>query len=282
MIRVMIAAALALSAGVAAAAAPAWQPFGEVAGPSAQDPASVGSYAAGCLAGAEPLAIDGPGWQVMRLSRERTWGRAEAVAFVARLAEAGRAVGWPGLLVGDIGQARGGPMRSGHRSHQIGLDIDIWLTPAPDRTLTRAERESMASPSMVAPDRRRVTAGWTDAHAALLRAAAEDEGVSRIFVNAAIKQAICAGGPAPWMRKLRPWWGHDSHFHVRLACPAGDRACVDQAPPEAGSGCDASLAWWFTPEALNPAPTPDAPEPRVLTVADLPAQCRGVLAAPAK
>ena len=50
---------------------------------------------------------------------------------------------WPGFLVGDISQPRGGPMFTGHASHQIGLDADVWLTPMPDRTLSRAERESM-------------------------------------------------------------------------------------------------------------------------------------------
>ena len=40
---------------------------------------------------------------------------------------------WPGLLVGDISQPRGGPMLTGHASHQLGLDADIWLTPMPDR-----------------------------------------------------------------------------------------------------------------------------------------------------
>src|SRR6516165_2279694 len=36
---------------------------------------------------------------------------------------------WRGLLVGDISQPRGGPMITGHDSHQVGLDADIWLTP---------------------------------------------------------------------------------------------------------------------------------------------------------
>jgi penicillin-insensitive murein endopeptidase len=272
--------AAALAAGLAApahAAPPASDLFGAVHGPSDQAPASVGGYAAGCLAGAVPLAADGPGWQAMRPSRDRAWGRPEATAFVARLAEAGRAAGWSGLLVGDIGLARGGPMRSGHRSHQIGLDIDIWLTPAPPRPLSAAERESMSAASMVAPDRRAVTRAWSPAHAGLLRTAAQDPAVARIFVNAAIKAELCRAGPEGWMRKLRPWWGHDSHFHVRLACPDGDAGCVDQAPPPPGPGCDAALEWWFSDEALNPKPEPGAPARRALTLADLPPSCRGVL-----
>jgi penicillin-insensitive murein endopeptidase len=274
----VLAAAVALGAGAPAhAAPPAHDLVGAVRGPSDQAPASLGGHAAGCLAGAAPLAADGPGWQAMRPSRGRAWGRPEAVAFVARLAEAGRGAGWPGLLVGDIGLPRGGPMRSGHRSHQIGLDIDIWLTPAPARTLSAAERESMGAASLVARDRRAVTPAWSPAHRGLLRAAAEDPAVARIFVNAAIKAELCRAGPEGWMRKLRPWWGHDAHFHVRLACPDGGGACIDQAPPPPGPGCDETLAWWFSDEALNPKPQPGAPARRALTLADLPASCRGVL-----
>ena len=48
---------------------------------------------------------------------------------------------WPGLLVGDMAQARGGPMLTGHASHQVGLDADIWLTPMPqDTALARGAR----------------------------------------------------------------------------------------------------------------------------------------------
>jgi len=250
--------------------------FGAQGAPSAQPPASYGDYAKGCLAGGAQIAADGPGWQAMRPSRNRAWGRPEAGAFVARLGVAAQAAGWPGLLIGDVSQPRGGPMRSGHRSHQIGLDIDIWLTPAPPAPLSLDARETMGAASMVATDRRHVTPAWTPAHADVLRAAAEDPAVARIFINAAIKAEICGQGPADWMRKLRPWWGHDAHFHVRLAC-FGGAACVDQAPPPPGPGCDASLAWWFTDEALHPKPKPGAPKRHELTMADLPDQCRAVL-----
>jgi hypothetical protein len=41
-----------------------------------------------------------------------------------------RDIGWgKGLYIGDISQPRGGPMTSGHASHQIGLDADIWMLP---------------------------------------------------------------------------------------------------------------------------------------------------------
>ena len=69
-----------------------------------------------------------------------------------RLANQAPKTGWRGLLVGDMAQPRGGPMRTGHFSHQVGLDADIWLTPMPDRKLTRQEREEMLSTVVVAQD----------------------------------------------------------------------------------------------------------------------------------
>src|SRR5437660_9581732 len=112
----------------------------------------------------------------MRLSRNGYWGHPDMVALVERLAaKAHKEAGWPGLLVGDMSQPRGGPMITGHASHQVGLDADIWLTPMPDHELTRAEREQMSATMAVAEDRKDVDPKvWTPAHTALIRAAAED------------------------------------------------------------------------------------------------------------
>ena len=63
------------------------------------------------MAGGAALPVDGPAWQVMRLSRNRNWGHPDLVALVERLAiEAKEKDGWNGLLVGDLAQPRGGPM----------------------------------------------------------------------------------------------------------------------------------------------------------------------------
>ncbi|MBN8998937.1 MAG: penicillin-insensitive murein endopeptidase, partial [Rhizobiales bacterium] len=111
---------------------------------------SIGSYAKGCLAGAVALPVNGPDWQAMRLSRNRNWGTPELVSFTEQLAGSARKLdGWSGLLVGDMGQPRGGPALTGHASHQIGLDVDIWLTPMPKRQLSFDERETMAPLNMV-------------------------------------------------------------------------------------------------------------------------------------
>ena len=111
----------------------------------------IGSYADGCLAGAVALPITGPAWQVMRLSRDRNWGTPRLIQFIERFGANAKKVGWNGLLIGDMSQPRGGPMISGHASHQIGLDADIWFTPMPDHVLSREEREMDGAVDMVAP-----------------------------------------------------------------------------------------------------------------------------------
>ena len=258
---------------------PAKYAFSAVDVPTDAAPAPLGGYAAGCLAGAERLAETGPGWQAMRLSRNRNWGHPQMIAFIERLSRAAQAAGWPGLYVGDISHPRGGPMVSSHRSHQIGLDADIWLRPPDSLKLSAEEREKVSSPSMVATNRLKVNNAWTGAHSEVIEAAARDGAVARIFVNAAIKRRLCegkGGDDTEWLRKVRPWWGHDSHFHVRLHCQQ-DSACLDQDPPPEGDGCDAELDWWFTDEALYPPPRAPEDEPPEIMLADLPAACQGVL-----
>lgn len=255
--------------------------FGRVLHPTSTPTHSVGTYARGCLAGAQALPIDGPYWQVMRLSRNRNWGSAALVSFLERLAgQVPRINGWPGLLIGDISQPRGGPMITGHASHQIGLDADIWLTQMPNRTLSRAERENMSATDLVRSDGLDVNAQvWTAEHGALIRAAASQSDVARVFVNPAIKKALCreAGPDRSWLRKVRPTWGHTYHFHVRLLCPNGEAGCANQAPPPPGDGCDADLAYWFRPDILHPRPTRPRPP---LTLATLPNECRNILDLP--
>src|SRR5215204_6436416 len=124
--------------------------FGRKPQPANMAARSIGYYTHGCLAGGKALPINGPTWQVMRLSRNRNWGHPELVKFLERFAKKAPSIGWPGLLVGDMAQPRGGPMLTGHWSHQVGLDADIWLTPMPDRELPRQEREEMSATNSVA------------------------------------------------------------------------------------------------------------------------------------
>jgi penicillin-insensitive murein DD-endopeptidase len=260
--------------------------FGRKTAPAPLQSRTIGFYSKGCLAGAKALPINGKTWQVMRLSRNRNWGHPELVQFLERLANQAPKTGWRGLLVGDMSQPRGGPMRTGHASHQVGLDADIWLTPMPDRELTRPEREEMSATMVVAEDRKDVDANvWTPAHVAVIKAAAKDPKVSRIFVNPANKRALCrdaGSSDRAWLGKVRPWWGHDYHFHVRIHCPADSPECKDQEPTPASEGCSGTdLDHWFTDAILHPRPSPIQPkESPPLKMADLPAGCRQVLLAP--
>jgi penicillin-insensitive murein endopeptidase len=258
--------------------------FGAKAAPAAMSPRPIGFYANGCLAGATALPINGRTWQVMRLSRNRNWGLPVLVRYLERTADKAAKVGWPGLLVGDMSQPRGGPMVTGHASHQIGLDADIWFTPMPDHELTKQEREEWSAMNVVADNKKYLNPDkWTPAHAALIRTAAEDPEILRVFVNAAIKKELCqtAGSNRAWLSKIRPWWGHDDHLHIRLRCPAGVAECKGQDPPGAGDGCGKELDFWFSDAVLHPKPPKVASKPRPpMTLAALPPACRQVLAAP--
>ncbi|MFN8831750.1 MAG: penicillin-insensitive murein endopeptidase [Labrys sp. (in: a-proteobacteria)] len=265
-------------------ATPAKELFGRKPDPAPLEARAIGSYAKGCLAGAVAIPVDGATWQVMRLSRNRNFGHPTLVDFLQRFARTVPTVSsWPGILVGDLSQPRGGPMLTGHASHQIGLDADIWLTPMPKHTLSNEERETLMATNLVAADRLDVDPQrWTPDHLAVIRAAALDPAVHRLFVNPAIKKALCrdATGDRGWLTKVRPIGGHNYHFHIRLGCPAGSGDCKDQDPPPDGDGCGKELGSWFTDAVLNPKKptTPQKPKPPLI-MSDLPAACRQVLVA---
>jgi len=238
-------------------------------------PRSIGAYNAGCLQGAVALAPEGPGFELMHLHRHRFFGHPLLVDFVRRLAEHAQARQLPVLLVGDLSQARGGPTPSDHGSHQTGLDVDVAYTrPAPmlARAMPPRDLEDLQPPSVVDLATHRLTDAWSPQIADLLALAAADPSVERIFVNAAVKRELCTLEPrgTPWIGKIRPWWGHHDHFHVRLRCPAGSRECRAQTAVPDGDGCDATLAWWFSHEAHPSPPARRAPPA-------LPGSCRGLL-----
>lgn len=262
--------------------------FGAVREPTQLPARSIGGYARGCLAGGRQLAVDGPAWQAMRLSRDRQWGHPDLIAFLERFsADAKANDGWSGFLVGDMSQPRGGPMLTGHASHQIGLDADIWFTPMPDRRLTRLEREEMPAVSMLAAGHLSVEPKvWSDKHVRLIKRATTYPEIERVLVHPAIKKALCeasAGQPEAdraWLAKVRPIWGHYYHFHVRLGCPKDTSGCVAQAPTKADDGCGKEIDDWYAllkrPVDPNAKPGPEKPP---MTLEQLPAECRIVLEA---
>ncbi len=217
----------------------------------------------------------------MRLSRNRYWGHPDLVALVKRLAaKARRDAGWPGILVGDMSQPRGGPMFTGHASHQVGLDADIWLTPMPNRQLSRNEREEMSAVMMVRADRLDIDPhAWTPTHLAVIRAAALEPTVQRIFVNAAIKKALCReakGDRTGFTRCGRCTATTITSTSASNARPAAGE-CESQPEPNEGEGCSAGdLAYWFSDAVLHPKPPKVPPKPKPpMTMAALPAGLQG-------
>jgi len=273
---------------------PARQLFGYKIGPAKMRPMAIGSYARGCMAGATQLPVTGPAWQVMRLSRNRNWGLPTLIDYLSKLAvDAKQKDGWRGLLIGDMAQPRGGPMLTGHASHQIGLDADIWLRPMPEKTMSYSEREHVAAITMLAANGYQINPDvWTMSRARLIRRAASSPRVARIFVHPAIKKALCdaadkLGKDRGWLRRVRPWWGHHYHFHVRLKCPRGMRSCKNQREPAFGDGCGRELTAWLRRIHPRKKPKPKTTpkhKPKIhhrkreLTLASLPAACSRVLA----
>lgn len=268
------------------------QLFGAKDRGSAQSSNAIGFYSNGCLAGGAELAETGRYWQAMRLSRNRNWGHPDTIEYIQRIArKVARRTSWKGLYIGDISQPRGGPMTSGHASHQLGLDVDIWMLPPQKLNLSRRQRETISSISIRSADQSRVNSNWTRDHMEVMKIAASDPLVDRIFVTAPAKIYMCrnASGNRDWLQKIRPYWGHHYHFHVRLKCPKSSPNCRKQTPSVAslskgGDGCDATLNWWVT-DALKPPPAPDPNKPkpprkrhpREFVMADLPQQCTNVL-----
>ena len=260
--------------------------FSEKKLPSLGRAMAIGYYPRGCLQGGVELPTTGPTWQVMRLSRNRNWGHLELVEFIERFAPlAAEATGRQGILIGDMAQPRGGPLPFGHKSHQTGLDVDIWFMPMPDRVLSQEERENIRASNLVAVDGKHVNDEiWSAADVAFIRTAAEQPEVERVLVNAAIKKELCrveGKNDRSWMSKVRPWYGHDDHMHVRLKCPADSPNCEAQPAVPGGDGCDKSLDHWFADWILRLKIPEFGGSARGLKLKDLPPACAAVLNAPA-
>src|SRR5262244_2225986 len=160
-----------------------------VSTPAPGPPQSIGFYTAGCLQGAQPLPLDDPGYEAIRVSRNRTWGQPVMLEYIQVLAARIKAAGQAHLYIGDIGQPRGGPAPTGHASHQVGLDADIWFERQPGAPRAPLDREDPRLRSLVRADDGGIDDKvFSQAHVNLLRLAAEMPHVDRIFVNKWIKQ----------------------------------------------------------------------------------------------
>lgn len=265
------------------------QLFGRQTEPADLGPASHGFYSKGCVAGAVAMPVDGPTWQVMRLSRNRRWGHPELVKILEQLSIKANRDGWNGLLVGDMSQPRGGPMLTGHRSHQIGLDADVWFTPMPNKRMTYRQREETSAVSVLkrgsfhVDDKR-----WNKSYEKLLHHAASFQQVERILVHPGVKKKLCesVSGDRAWLNKVRPYYGHHYHFHLRIGCQPGSPNCKRQNSTGSDIGCGAKLDWWFNvafaPKKPSKKPTEKPKPPKIMTLSDLPPACSPVLNAKGK
>jgi penicillin-insensitive murein endopeptidase len=231
---------------------------------------SIGGYSAGCIVGASRLPLAGEGFRVTKPERQRVWGHPNLIGFLQQLAGKLHTRKLPTLFIGDLGQPRGGPAPSGHASHQTGLDVDLSFVAPVDGK----------SPSML-DNKQRPNKLFTPRVIQMLKLVATDPRVDRIFVHPALKRALC-DHPDAWLRKLRPWWGHHDHFHVRLACPPDSKECVPQAALPDGDGC-AEVAWWFSAAAkADRDDAHNAYSAKVGAGPDLPARCDPLLETDAK
>ncbi len=255
-------------------------PWEQVSTPTHNSSSSIGSYANGCLDGAYPLPLEGTGYQVLRSRTNRYYGHPNTISFIKSLALKANKELSTNLLIGDLSLPRGGRFSSGHSSHQTGLDIDIWLRLA-DQPLSYNELQLPKPMSVVdlkgysILDHR-----WDERHFELIRYAARSEGVARIFVHPVIKEQLCSqeeGKDRSWLRKVRPWWGHHYHFHVRLSCPDSSRNCIDQAPPPTGDGCGYELARWKPKAAVPANQSAKKVETKPKKVKVIPSQCQPLI-----
>ena len=268
----LAAAALPVAAPAPALAGGYVEPWSLVGGPTAAPAISYGGYSEGCLAGGEALPLDGPGYQVVRPNWRRYYGNPILIDFLRHFGQQVEDASIGIVQIADLSQPRGGPIL-GHVSHENGLDADIWFRldtprmPPEDRNGLRDDLSMVdAATGAVDPER------WTDAQAEMVRLAADDPRVARVFVNRAIKDDLCARDwdDRQWLRFVQPWRGHTGHMHVRLHCPDGDRHCEGQFQPPEGTGCPQDgQEWTDTGERNAMYGSPGMPRPPGL----LPPRC---------
>lgn len=174
--------------------------------PVAGSAQSIGAFSNGCIVGAQELPLQSDTYQVMRTDQRRYFGHPDLVLFIQRLGNQVHNLGLGTMLIGDMGMPAGGRFNGGHASHQTGLDVDIFLQ-LPKARWTSAQLLKPHALDLVASDGKRVVPSlWTRDVSSMIKLAAEDNDVTRIFVNPAIKQQLCldAGTDRDWLRKVRP------------------------------------------------------------------------------
>lgn len=259
-------------AAVATKKATTAQAWAAISAPIEGESQVIGSYAGGCFRGGVEIPLSTPYWEVVNPHRRRHYGHPDALEILQRVGAWARPrIGK--MVIGDISQPAGGPLPYGHASHQAGLDIDVRFNLV-EKNGTIAEKDHFpfndvavhalkTEGTTAVLDSRILGDRWKKEYGELVRRFAEEEGVERIFISPPIKKKLCKmfapkekGDAYPsWLLKVRPYYGHSSHFHVRLACPKDSPQCRPQGRVRADAnddtrvGCGgSSLAWWMNPD----------------------------------
>lgn len=212
-----------------------------------------GSYNLGCIDGAVSLSDENQTFQFQRWSQDRHYAHPILANYIFDLAKRAEKAGLPPLMFGDMSLPYGGAMgpNSSHASHETGLDLDIPF----DFALPRKSQYDLQHPKDVYIVKgQKILKNFTPAVVSLIRLAATDPRVDRIFVAPMIKKRMCQlyegkepTGSDSFLQKLRPWFGHQAHMHVRLKCPSDSPECITQKPIAAGTGCGYEVDSWFLP-----------------------------------
>jgi penicillin-insensitive murein endopeptidase len=215
-----------------------------------KDSESIGFYTADCIRNSQKLNETGFGYQVIRLTRNRFYGHPDLIEFIYYLGEKSRTSLNSTLLIADLSEQTGGPLPTDHNSHQTGLDADILYLNHnnEDNMLSVLESEEIEPVSVLNTDKTKINEEmWSDNNSHLLKIAAIHKKVERIFVNPILKKELCKNHKdEKWLNKIRPWYGHDGHFHVRLKCPENSTLCEKQEPVDIEDGCGEDLEQWLT------------------------------------
>lgn len=242
-----------------------------LAGLSCQANASaevIGSYSNGCLARPAVLKSESPYYQIARSYRERFYGHESLIAFLERYSKKMHGLGIDSVLIGDLSKNGGGRIPGTHASHQNGLDVDI---PFQTRRIPRKDLKNGNAEVLVGKDVKKVNAQFNKKYYLMIMTAARDPEVERIFVAPAIKLAVLDMADESDLKalsKIRPWYGHTEHMHVRLACPKDSPDCERQPRPPVLSFEQArkeANSWFLPPPPKKPGEHKKKPaEPKPL------------------
>jgi len=206
---------------------------------------AIGGYSLGCLKGGVTFKRIPSGLELSQVRKGRFWGHPHLIDYLENLGKTIHQKYRRNVIVGDLSLSRGGPTVGGHNSHQSGLDVDLWFEmPKTKRRFLLKESTEMRSILT------KQNSTLTSYQVAMIKHAASYPKVERIFIHPLLKKDLCKRSllNPKLLRKVRPWYGHDDHIHVRLECPVDSVECISQKPPPEGSGCD-RLDWWFSEEA---------------------------------